>query len=446
MNRLGKFFDIRSGEGKLVAVFAFLLLSNMVGQQVSSIVSVSGFMNHFGPKEMVLVNLVDYVVVLVIVSLQSLTIDRSSRVRQTAIILVVYAALYVLIRITFYLNLANWLSYGLLYVVADQTFWYFPALVWALTNDVFSMEQGKRFFNSINSGATVGSLLGIGISILAPRIVKLAGISTPDVLYLNAGLYLLSFILVVTSLQKASIRKIIPKDQSVKETLSEGIYFIREIPFFKFMVIFVIAYWITYAVLDYRFYVWTQPVFTSMDAYQSFYGTYRLVSIISLLLTQLILTNPVLDRLQMKNSFFLTPVMGVIVGSLLLGAPGFWTAVLGMFTYILVLRAFTRVAWKTAASLIPEEKRGRVTLFLEAYVPAVFIWLSYAISLGMTELGTAAGWNVNGFFPVMVILLGVIGLYAAYKISKTYETSLMNWRLRRRTKLSSPILNKLKDL
>jgi hypothetical protein len=446
MNRFQNLLKIYPGEGRLVFIFAFLLFSNMIGQQISQIVSVSGFMSSFGAREMVLVNMVNYVVILLIVALQSLTIDRGSRVRQVAVILLVYSSIYIFIRVLFYTPSPAWVNYGLLYLLSDQTFWYYPTLVWALVNDIFSVEQGKRFFNVINSGATVGSLLGIGISTLTPALVKRVGIVVPDILYLNVAVYLINFLLVVTLLRNVRIRKMIPKDQSIKETLSEGFMFIREVPFFRYMAIFVIGYWMTYAILDYRFYVMTKPVFTNLLDYQRFFGAYRLASIIALLLTQLLITNPIVDRLQMKNAFVITPIAGVVVGICTLIVPGFWTAVLGMFFYILILRAFTRVAWKTAAGLVPEEKRGRVTIFLEAYVPAVFIWLAYALSLGFSELGSWLKFETTWFYPVAIVLLGLIGVYAAYQISKTYETSLMNWRLRRRQKLGSPILDKLKDL
>jgi MFS family permease len=237
----------------------------------------------------------------------------------------------------------------------------------------------------------------------------------------------------------------------------------------------------------------SDTAFISQAAYQQFYSLYRLGVTIASFLVQSFLTSRLIERMNLKNTFFIFPAV-VMVGVIgMVAMPGLGTAVLAMSLVKLVRETIDESARKAFQSLVPEERRGRVSTFMDSYLPALGtilaclltgavvlagLWLSPDVAIyvyvGVALLGAVLViWVVLERWPVLVsiltallagtvALLGVqvrpdqafyfylalvalsasLAIWSVVKMRAVYESSLLNWRLKRRQR-GSRVLDKL---
>ena len=159
---LEKIFRLREGEALLVFTLGFVLFLNAAAMQISSVSPVSGFLSEIGIDQILIVWVIDFAVILLMSAVQSLVVDKVNRIKLTKIVLAVFLALVVGIRMLFAIGAPAPLNYSLLYLLTDQQWLFFPAVFWVLTNDVFSMSQGKRLFPVISSFGLGASCSGWG--------------------------------------------------------------------------------------------------------------------------------------------------------------------------------------------------------------------------------------------------------------------------------------------
>ena len=100
-------------------------------------------------------------------------------------------------------------------------------------------------------------------------------------------------------------------------------------------------------------------------------------------------------------------------------------------------------ARKAFQSIVPEERRGRVSIFTDSYLPAAATILGSLITLAILAIGPQFGSSVS-FYAYMAVaaLAGLLAIWATCKMSAVYDTSMLNWRLKRRQRAAS-VLDKL---
>src|SRR5581483_9968928 len=193
VNRL---FRLHAGEIGLVLALGILLLSNSLAMQVSSVVSVSGFLSEVGPNQILIVWIVDMLLVILAAGLQSLIVDRFDRITLMGWISLAFALAYTVLRIMFTFGAPGWLTYSLLYLLTDQQWLFFPLI------------GGLGF---------MGQIAGLGITAAAANLLKERNVSTVELLSLNVVIYILVYVLVVTRLRGVRIRETTHPRESVRE-------------------------------------------------------------------------------------------------------------------------------------------------------------------------------------------------------------------------------------
>jgi MFS family permease len=101
---------------------------------------------------------------------------------------------------------------------------------------------------------------------------------------------------------------------------------------------------------------------------------------------------------------------------------------------------------KAFQALVPNEKRGRVSMFIDSYLPSLGTILGSLITFGIISAGLGLGWKRDLYGAVYLglgIALALLAVWAAFRVRKTYEASLLNWQLKRRTRGSSGVLDNL---
>lgn len=489
MERIGQVFRLRPEETGVALAMGFLILCNSLARQVTGIVAVSGLLSTGGVNDLLLVLLIDYVIILLTGGLQSLIVDKFNRLALMNALVMAFVLVFVIARLLFTFNIPAGINYTLLYLIAEQQLVFFPLVFWVLGNDIFDPSQAKRLFPFIASWSFVGKIIGSGIAGVAPVLVK----NQEDVLLLNVLIYLIAYFGLTLGLRNVKTRALTLKHETVRETLSEGWGFIKEVPSFRYLMLAILALAVCDTIVEFRFLSVSDTAFVSQAAYQQFYSLYRLGVTIASFLVQSFLTSRLIERMNLKNTFFIFPAV-VLVGVVgMMAMPGLGTAVLAMSVVKLVRETIDESARKAFQSLVPEERRGRVSTFMDSYLPALGtivaclltgavvlagLWLSPEVAiyvyLGVALLGAVlVVWVVLVRWPVLisilmalltgtVALLGVqvkpdqafyfylalvalsagLAIWSVVKMRAVYESSLLNWRLKRRQR-GSRVLDKL---
>ena len=433
MSLLSRVFKIRSGEAGLVFALGFLLLGNAVAYQVSDIVAVSGFLSEGGVDKFLIVWAIDSVLIFLATGLQSLIIDRFHRVKLIKWLIFGLALVFTILRMLFVFEGLAGFNYALLYLVAEQQLLFFPLVFWVLANDMFNMSQSQRLFPLIASMSFVGKLLGIGVTLVSPNLFNQLNVRAEEVLLLNVFIYLVAYLVAWVGLRKADIRETQHQHETVKETLMEGWGFVREVLSFRFLAVAIIALLICDTVIEFRFLVVSDAKFTDPNQYQTFYSWYRLGLLAASFIVQGFLSSRIISALRLKNAFFVKPI-GVLLGALtMILKVDIVGSVIGSVLLRLPQYTVDEPSQKAFQALVPEERRGRVSIFMDSYLYCFGVIIGCLFTGGIVAVGVLTGFE--GYFYVylgLAVLAALVAVWAIYKMRGVYDISLLNWRLKRR--------------
>ena len=430
-------------EAGLVFVLGFLLFGNSLARQVSGIVAVSGFLDTSSVNSMLLVMGIDYTLVLLVGGLQSLIVDRFNRVKMMAGISLAFALVFIVLRVMFALGSPGWLNYSVMYLIAEQQLVLFPMIFWVLANDLFNFAQAQRLFPIVASWSFVGKLAGIGIAWAAPNAVAALGIKPEEILLFNALIYILGFVLVISGLRKARVRPTVQQAESVKETLTEGWDFVKGVDSFRYLMLAIIALAVADTIIEFRFLVVTDAMFPGAAAYERFYSLYRLTATLLGFGVQTFLTSRLIKGMQVKNIFLFFPLVVLLGAGGALASAGLAAIFTAMLGVKLVRETVDDSGRKSIQSLVPEERRGRVSTFIDNYLPASGTILACLVTGAIVGVGLLTGRDLHLVYLAVSFLCGGFALWAVLRMGRVYESSLLNWRLKRRQRASDTFIGRL---
>lgn len=444
-NFLQRVFRLQEKEVTLFFAFGFLLFGNSLARQVSNIVSVSGVLDAEGPNAMLVVLIVDYTLILIVGALQSLIIDRFDRIRMLAFISLGFSVVFVALRAMFWVNAPEWLNYSVMYLVAEQQFVLFPLVFWVLANDVFNFAQARRLFPVIASWSFVGKLAGIAIAGVSPVLFGWLNLHAEDILLFNAFVYLVSFVLVLTTLRKVNLREFTKQSEALTATLSEGWEFVRDVLSFRYLMVAIIALAVADTIIEFNFWVVTGAAFPSQLAYQNFYSVYRLVVTLVAFAVQSFVTSRLTNSIQLKNVLLIFPFVAFFAaGSMIV--PILLATVGGMFFVKLTRETLDDSARKSFQALVPEERRGRVSTFMDSYLASIGTIFAAMVTGLIVLFGQWMGKDLTWAYIAIAVFAASVAIFATFRMRSVYEKSLLNWRLKRRQRVSDSIIKRLGDL
>ncbi|HTX91953.1 MAG TPA: hypothetical protein VMC09_12135 [Anaerolineales bacterium] len=441
-----RIFKMRKRELGLVIALGFLLFGNSLARQVSGIVAVSGFLSSSSVNSMLLVMLIDYTLILVVGGLQSLVVDRFNRVKMMGFISLGFAAIFIILRVMFAIGAPGWLNYSIMYLIAEQQLILFPVVFWVLANDIFNFAQAKRLFPLIAAWSFIGKLAGIGIAAVSPNLFAWLNLRSEEILLFNALIYVVGYLLIMISLQNVSVRPTVQQTETVRETLTEGWDFVRGVDSFRYLMLAIIALAVADTIIEFRFLVVTDALFVGQEAYQHFYSLYRLAATLISFGVQTFLTGRLINRMQVRNIFFFFPIVVLLGAGGALLAPGLWMIVGAMLTVKLVRETVDDSGRKSIQSLVPEERRGRVSTFIDNYLPASGTILACLVTGAIVLVGLWTKTDLHLVYLSIAFLCGAFAFWAVVRMGKVYEKSLLNWRLKRRQRSSDSIISRIADL
>jgi ATP/ADP translocase len=428
----------------IVLIFSLIMLGNSLAQKVAEIASISSFLNNVGVAQFLVVLIISSVISIGITGVQSLLIDRFNRLQIISGITIFLGLSFTILRLLFLMGTPGWLNYSLFYLLSDQQFTSFPLIFWVFANDMFEMSEAKQVFPIITSFSFWGSLIGIGIAAISPRILNYFGIPLEEVLTLNAIIYLILFILIRLGLRKVNLHKKTIRLESLKDSVSEGWEFIQQVPAFRYLAISGLAIIICENILDFHFFAISESFFQDAGSYQTFLGIFTLVRVVAYLAIQTFIVQKLMNNFSLKNLFMVMPISSFLGIISALALPGISGSILSVSLQKLPQYTLDDVAKKSFQGFVPEEKRGRVSAFMDSYLVAAGAILGALITgiviLGGQFLGFPD--QVSYIYLGLALLVAAIATFTGAKLRIHYESSLLNWRLKRR-KRSKNILDKL---
>lgn len=442
-NFINRIFHLRDGEAGVVLGLGFVLLANSLSIQVSNIVSVSGVLDSGGVNKMLIVWIIDWLLIIAATAAQSLFIDRFNRAQLLGWVSLVFAGAYIFLRLLFFFDVPEWINYSLLYFLTDQQWLFFPLFFWVLANDIYDPSQAKRLFPLISSFSFSGKLIGILFALVSPRLFAWLGVVSTEILLLNIFLYLIAYVIVKINLRSVKVRQVtVPAEkETVREQLSEGWDFVKDVPSFRYLAGAMLALAVCDTIIEFQFLAITDSA--TGPNFQTFYSYYKFGTTILAILLQSLATGRIIERLGLKNSFLIMPLIAILsMGSLIIFT-GPVSAVLSYALLKLTDGTLNESSRKSFQSLIPEERRGRVSMFMDSYLLAFGTVLgsliTAAIVYGSPLLSLQSPQQVYLILGMGAALLALTGIILMRRV---YDQSLLNWRLKRRQRGNS-ILDKI---
>jgi ATP:ADP antiporter, AAA family len=439
-----RLLPLQAGEGRFFLILVLLLFGNSVSLEISGVVSVSGFVTTLSPDLFLIVWGVDMLLIISAVALQSLIIDRFDRVKIVAGTLVAFALFNLILLGMFLLNVPGEINYTLLYLLSDQQLLFFPLLFWILANDVFNITQAPRLFPRIAAAGFLGQIVGLGISASLPALVAATGIRPFDMLLLNALIYALTFVVVIVGLRNVRPQQITRQAQTVRETLTEGLDFVQKVTSFRYLMYAMVAIGFVITVLEFHFLRTSSAAFArNPDGFTTFYSLYRLGIAVLSMLIQTFVTGRVLNRLTLKNSFVVLPITAL--------SGLVWAIIQAGLVSAAGARAMLHLVWltldessrKAFQALVPEARRGRVSLFMDSYLYAMGTVAACIITGIIVLAGNALEFeNISYIYLGIAALSAGFAIWAIFRMRKHYDMSLFNPNLSRR-KRGQSVLDKL---
>lgn len=439
-DKLSKILRFRPGEIGLVAVLGAILFVNYAAMGITKVVSVSGFLSQVKDQYILLVWAVDMALLILVTGLQSLVIDRFDRVKLMVVVLLIFTGLYALLPFAFLSKLfPKSIAYALVYLLNDQQWRFFPVVFWILVNDIFDPAAGRRLLPVIANFSFVGTIVGLGVAALDAEM----HFGTINLLYLNATIFFVGFVAAYFGLRKVRIESATKADVSMKKTFTEGWEFIKTIPAFAYQALGMLVAGTIMTILLYD--ALSDAHFDLGSGFQSFYAWYNLLIAIASIIIQT-LSGRIIEKLTLRNSFLIQPFVMLISVILNFFVPRFQSSSVAQGVARASYDTIDLSNRKAFQALVPNEKRGRVSMFIDSYLPSLGTIIGSLVTFGIIEAGLRLRWERDVYGMVYLglgIVLSILAVWAAFQVRKTYEASLLNWQLKRRTRGSSGVLDNL---
>jgi MFS family permease len=438
--RFGRWFPLRAGESRLALTLGFILFANYTAMGITKVVSVSGFLSEVTGHYILLVWAVDMVLLILATGVQSLFVDRFDRIKLMLGVLVVFGVLYALLPLLFISTVKNSISYTLLYLLNDQQWRFFPVVFWILVNDIYDPATGRRMMPFVANFAFFGTIVGLGIAALDARFE----FGTVNLLWFNALIFFLAYIIGQLRFRKVILPTPTRTQDSMKETLTEGWEFIKTVPAFAYLAFGMLAAGSVMTILLYN--VLAEANLALNSGFKSFYAAYNLAIAFGSIFVQSI-SAKIIERFTLRRSFLIQPLvmLGATIANFFVPLYGYMVSAASQGIARVTYDTVDLSARKAFQAMVPNEKRGRVSMFLDSYLPSAGTIIGSLVTFAIIVVGMWLGLEYRQYTFIYLgvgILIAAAAFYAAFRVRATYEQSMFNWQLKRRTRGAS-VLDKL---
>ena len=294
-----------------------------------------------------------------------------------------------------------WISVFNLFIVS---------VFWQLMVDIFSSEDGKRLFGFIAAGATIGAIVGSGVTASLARHVPVA------LLLIGAALLLEVAVFGVRRLSRQSAKlHTRPAEQAAETPIGGNVLAGITHPFKSSYLMNVSAFLLLFAITSTFLYFQQAGIVTrsfhDRGAQTAFFASIDLAVNVLTLLVQLFLTGRIVRSFGVGPTLAFLPALTIVGFGALALLPG----IASLMTFQVLRRssdyAIARPTREVLYTVVPREDRYKAKSFIDTVVYRAgdqvgawsFTLLSSRLGMGAKEIGLAAVilsaiWLVNGLW------------------------------------------------
>ncbi|HNF94042.1 MAG TPA: hypothetical protein PLQ75_05275 [Anaerolineales bacterium] len=413
----------------LIAVNTFVL-------ELADVVATAGFVGHLGVDRIPWLWIVTTIITIFAAGFYLVFIDRYQRLQLVTWLLTGLAILYLLLEFLFAFNAPTWLTYPSLYLLADQQFMILPLAFWALASDVFDVTESKRVFPFIASGAVIGGLLGNGAAALVTYLAEKYTFGLTQIFIAIAIVLIASVLYLRIIFNKVTLKTRQSREEhaSLNETIKIGMDYFQNVPLFKAVGILMFLAGLVLTLLEFNFLSVIDKSVSSDLEFQRFLGYYKAIQTSGLLVFQWLITSRVLSKIHLKEAFAVFPVSLAIASGVALSVSSVFGAASARFVARTVYAGWDDPARKSLQGLVPDEKRGRISAFMDSYfitTATVIGCIVLIILLALVSNSIITSALAITIYLSIALVAALLGIIAFIYLRKVYDTSMLNYRLAR---------------
>lgn len=361
--RLASIFQIRPGEGQLVAfvgaLFAFLEAGRGIGANAADGLFFVRFGVEFLPYMFMALGAVTFVITLSYAA----GLGKFDKRVFFLVLLAGFAAVLLIERVAVLLHLPAlypviWLSINIISAILGT-------FMWNVAADVCDARQAKRLFSLFVSAGILGGVLG---NLLTGSLARLLGTENLLVVYT-------AFLLASLALMRAIVRqfyKAAPKRATGASLWAEvraGFDFVRRSRLLQLIAVASILFSILFFSVAFPFSKVVSASFPSEAEVAGFLGLFSGAVTAITFVASLFIANRLYTRIGIVNAILILPLV-YLAGFVLFAANySLTTTVIVRLAQMVVLGGIASSAWGALFNVVPAEKRGQVQSF-ESGVPS----------------------------------------------------------------------------
>ncbi|MFN8398906.1 MAG: hypothetical protein U0X74_02740 [Anaerolineales bacterium] len=428
--------NLKSEELRLAFSLWVLIAVNTFVLELADVVATAGFIGHLGVERIPWLWIVTTIITIFAAGFYLVFIDRYQRLQLVTWLLTGLAIMYLLLEFLFAFNAPTWLTYPSLYLLADQQFMILPLAFWALASDMFDVTESKRVFPFIASGAVIGGLLGNGAAALITYLAEKYTFGLTQIFIAIAIVLIGSVLYLRIMFNKVTLKTRQSREEhaSLSETIKIGMDYFQNVPVFKAVGILMFLAGLVLTLLEFNFLSVIDKTVGSDLEFQRFLGYYKAIQTSGLLVFQWLITSRVLSKIHLKEAFVVFPVSLAIASGLALSISSVFGAASARFVARTVYAGWDDPARKSLQGLVPDEKRGRISAFMDSYfvtTATVVGCIILIILLALVSNGVITSILAVTIYLSIALVAAVVGIVAFIYLRSVYDTSMLNYRLAR---------------
>ncbi len=397
---------------------------------LTEVVASSQMLTLLGPRILLVMFPLGGLGLLLIALAQSRYVDHQARLPMLRAVSLGYAVAFAVAVALIAGSVWPALAVCLVWLLADQLNFLMPLLLWSLAGDEFNVAEGRKIFGWIITWTYAGQILGLIVATFSPPVFSRLDIPLTALLVINPIVCLALALWLPRAMRGSAAARGSEADQTTVQAVRTATDFVWGIPVWRSLLIGSLftfmsgmTIYLTYSALAERL--------IPDDAYalQMYLGGVGLAAFAICWVLQATVAERLQERLGIPGILLILPITSVLGGAVLLVATGMSSlalAAVGAALWLIPRWSIDENARRGALSLVPDERRARVS-FVVDLIPMV-VGLIASAPLALVAILTDQYWIA--FAVAIVLALAAIPFLV--KVRRGWDDSMLNWRLRRR--------------
>ena len=362
--------------------------------------------------------------------LQFRLVDGAARLRVIRYASLTYALLFGVALSCLIGGVVPIIATGVIWILADQLNDLMPLLIWSLAGDEFNVAEGRKIFGWLVAWTYLGQLSGLAVALVTPVLFSNFNIKLTNLLLIVPVVCVVIGLWLPRAMRGRSSAGEATRREGYGDSLKSAAEFINGVPVWRSLVAASTLTFIAGSTVILGYSVGVGEI-VGRDAatLQMIFAATWLGALSTCWAIQHFLAERIAEKWDVQGTLFILPVATIaaaVVLTLGLGISSLALLVAAIVMWRLPRWSLDENARRGALSLVPDERRTRVSFIVNLMPVAVGLVMSAPVMIiGITL-------NRLWISGIVAAIIGVAGAFFSWKVVKGWEDSLTNWRLRRK--------------